>query len=258
MEGELARVAAISGKESPPGIALFDLDGTLLPWDCQLIFRSFVVKREPWRGGFLPIFLACVPFAGVIGTQGMKRVFLCYLWRIDPGKLAEYSREFAKTVVMPMIYPEIRAKLDRQREAGHLAVLTSASPAFYVSEIGRELGFDVVMGTPVKTGPFFPPLENNKSVVKVRRLKEELPAGCFDREGKLVNSHGYTDSTADLPMLELCGSATVVNPKARLTALAEEKGWEIVRPGRPWKSKAGFAWKVMGLLFGWGSCGGGR
>lgn len=236
--------------ESPPGIALFDLDGTLLAWDCQLLFRRHVVRQERWRGWLLPVFLACTPLAKVIGTQGMKRVFLCYLWGIDPERLADFSRDFAKEVVMPIIYPEVRAKLDRQRDAGHLAILTSASPAFYVKEIGRELGFDVVMGTPVEIGPFFPPLENNKSAVKVRRLREELPAGCFRPDGKLVNGHGYTDSTADLPMLELCDNATVVNPGERLEGIAREKGWEIVRPERPWKTKAGFAWKVMGLLFG--------
>ena len=42
----------------PAGIALFDLDGTLIAWDCQLLFRHYVLRREPWRGIFLPVFLA--------------------------------------------------------------------------------------------------------------------------------------------------------------------------------------------------------
>ncbi|HEY8991820.1 MAG TPA: hypothetical protein VIM46_07575 [Luteolibacter sp.] len=53
----------------------------------------------------------------------------------------------------------------------------------------------------------------------------------------LRDSHGYTDSTADLPMLAICERATLVNPSPELTELAERQGWMIVRPARPWKSK---------------------
>ena len=95
----------------PAGIALFDLDGTLIAWDCQLLFRHFVVRREPWRGIFLPVFLAFLPLAGLLGAGGMKRVFLCYLWKTQPEKLAAYAREFA-AAVMPAIYPELRGKLE--------------------------------------------------------------------------------------------------------------------------------------------------
>ena len=239
----------------PSGIALFDLDGTLIAWDCQLLFRHFVLRREPWRGIFLPVFLAFLPLAGLLGAGRMKRVFLSYLWRINPDTLAQYSREFAASL-MPAIYPELRGELERQRAAGHLLILASASPEFYVAEIGRELGFDLTLGTPVGLGPFFPALENHKGVAKVARLQKLLPASHFEN-GKLRNCHGYTDSRADLPMLALCESATVVNPSPRLAALAEESGWEIVRPARPWKSRARFAVRVLALLTGMGADPGG-
>lgn len=235
----------------PDGIALFDLDGTLIAWDCQLLFRYFIVKQEPWRALFLPIFVALTPFTGIIGTDGMKRVFLNYLWRLDPKMLAEYSREFAASL-MPGIYQELRVKLEQHRAQGHLLILASASPEFYVTEIGRELGFDLSLGTPVETGPLFPELENHKGAAKVERLKDLLPPSYF-KNGQLRGCHGYTDSRADLPMLELCEAATVVNPSPELTALATARGWEIVRPARPWKSKAGFAWRVIALLLGIGN-----
>ncbi|MEY3897415.1 MAG: hypothetical protein RLZZ214_2936, partial [Verrucomicrobiota bacterium] len=49
-----------------------------------------------------------------------------------------------------------------------------------------------------------------------------------------------------------CDSVTVVNPAERLTGLAEQAGWEIVRPERPWKSRRGFGIRALALLFGWG------
>jgi phosphatidylglycerophosphatase C len=229
---------------------LFDLDGTLVAWDCQLLFRRFVLRHEPWRLVFLPVFLAFLPLAGLLGAGGMKRVFLSYLWRIDPELLTEYSREFAASL-MPSIYPELRKKLLEHRAAGDFLILASASPEFYVAEIGRELGFDLTLGTPVELGEFFPDLENHKGSAKVVRLMEVLPATWF-KDGKLNHCHGYTDSCADLPMLGICDAVTVVNPSLRLTALAEKSGWEIVRPARPWKTRFGFAILLLGLLFGRG------
>lgn len=243
-------VAATIPSVPPKGIALFDLDGTLLAWDCQLLFRHFVLRREPWRGIFLPVFLAFAPLAGLLGTARMKRIFLSYLWRMPPGKLADYSRDFAKSL-MPAIYPELREQLERQRAQGHFLILASASPEFYVAEIGRELGFDLSLGTQVEVGPFFPELENHKGAAKVARLKSLLPPSYFEN-GKLRHCHGYTDSRADLPMLTLCGSATVVNPSSELTALAVESGWKIVRPARPWNTRAGFVLRVLALLTGLG------
>ena len=247
---DAGRVPALLPDHPPSGIALFDLDGTLIAWDCQLLFRHFVIRREPWREIFLPVFLAFLPLAGLLGASRMKRVFLSYLWRMDPATLAGYSREFAASL-MPAIYPALREKLEDHREAGHLLILASASPEFYVAEIGRELGFDLTLGTPVELGSFFPDLVNHKGSAKVERLKQILPAAYFE-DGKLFRCHGYTDSRADLPMLALCGSATVVNPSPGLAALAEDSGWEIVRPGRPWKSRRGFAARTIALLLGIG------
>ncbi len=234
--------------EPPSGIALYDLDGTLIAWDCQLLFRHHVVTREPWRGLILPVFLALAPFAGIIGTEGMKRVFLSYLWRIHPEVLEEHSRAFAASV-MPLIYQDLRRTLDEHRGKGHLLILASASPECYVREIGRELGFDISLGTPVQAGPMFPNLSNHKGEAKVRRLRELLPESYFEN-GILINSHGYTDSRADLPMLGICGKATVVNPSPALTSMAKENGWMIVRPARPWRNRAGFALRALALLLG--------
>ena len=242
----LMQVTPFLPDHPPAGIALFDLDGTLIAWDCQLLFRHFVVSREPWRWVFLPAFFAFIPLAGLLGAAGMKRVFLSYLWKMNSQTLAEYSHEFAISL-MPAIYPALREKLEQHRAVGHFLILSSASPEFYVAEIGRELGFDLTLGTHVELGPFFPDLENHKGSAKVDRLRERLPASFF-KNGRLLKSHGYTDSAADLPMLALCDAATVVNPSPSLTILAQQSGWEIVRPTRPWKSPCDFGLRVLALL----------
>ena len=47
------------------GVAVFDLDGTLLAWDTQLLFCQFVLRREGWRRCYLLLFLPLLPLAPV-------------------------------------------------------------------------------------------------------------------------------------------------------------------------------------------------
>ena len=234
------------------GVALFDLDGTLIPWDCQLLFCHWIVRRHTLRRFYLPLFAAFAPLTPLLGDTGMKRVFLSYLWRFDRESLQNEAKEFAKTWFPQACYPELLSEISRHRRAGRLTVLASASPEFYVKEIGKVLGFDLSLGTPVgirRTVPLFPDLVNHKGEAKVHRLRRVLDPAYFDGE-KLRDSHGYSDSEADLPMLALCDRVTMVNPCDGLAAEGEARGWGIVRPERPWHSRAAFYRQCAGWLTG--------
>lgn len=247
----LGAVPLPTDSADPQGIALFDLDGTLLAWDCQLLFCHRVLRRAPWRRFHLPVFLLMLPAAGILGAGGMKRVFLSYLWRMEPDELAAHARDFADELTF---FPEVVERLETHRRHGDLLVLASASPEFYVREIGRRLGFDLSLGTPVETEPrmaFFPDLENHKGTAKVARLRTLMPERFQD--GVLPRSHGYTDSSADLPMLAICEQATLVNPSTKLTELGAAKGWQVARPTKPWRSKLDRAWRMLALMAGLGS-----
>ena len=232
--------------ETPPGIALFDMDGTLLAWDCQLLFRHHVIQAEPWRAFSVPLFLVFLPFAKLLGTENMKRVFHCFLWKMPAERLAVLSREFVESL-MPSIYPELKDAIAEHKTAGHLTILSSASPESYAAEVGRLLGFDISLGTVLENNLLFPDLVNHKGSNKVSRLRKLLSPSYFSA-GKLINSHGYTDSTADLPMLSICEAATVVNPRPSLEKLAIQNNWSILRPKRPWKSEMEKALRVISLL----------
>ena len=47
------------------------------------------------------------------------------------------------------------------------------------AEIGRELGFDLALGTPVKPGPFFPPWKTTRARPKSRGCSGITAAGVF-------------------------------------------------------------------------------
>lgn len=227
-------------------LALFDLDGTLLADDTQLLFCQFVLQRQPLRRAFLPFFLAFTPAAAcrLLGETEMKRLFLSYLWRLPRTDVEALARTFAREVVPPLLYPELQAELERHRREGRRLVLTSASPEFYVREIAAQLGFDHAFGTPVVLEPRQPLVpdidgENNKREVKLARLEAAGLLPCDQ-----ANSWAYSDSMADLPLLQLAGHAVCINPGRRLSAKAARRGWTILRPRRPWSTQLGRTWRM--------------
>jgi HAD superfamily hydrolase (TIGR01490 family) len=227
------------------GLALFDLDGTLIAWDTQMLFCDHVLKREGWRRAYLCLFAAFLPAMKIFGDAGMKRVFLSYLWQVDRSQLSLWVEEFVADFFPAKCYPQILEKLKRHQDAGHLTVLASASPEFYVKAIGRALNFDIALGTPVEMAeriPLFPDLCNHKGAEKVRRLSEILG---MPPDGAWPQSYGYSDSSADLPMLACCQQNTLVNPSAKLTAIGKMHGWEIQRPEKPWHGRSAYLLEVL-------------
>ncbi len=227
------------------GLALFDLDGTLIAWDTQVLFCDHVLRKEGWRRAYLLFFAAMLPAAKILGDEGMKRVFLSYLWGVDRDTLVGWTHDFVAGFFPGRCYPEMLAKLQRHKDEGHLTVLASASPEFYVREVARVLGFDLALGTSIEDAEkmrLLPDLVNHKGAEKVRRISEilgEPPGGIWPR------SHGYSDSSADLPMLRCCVENTLVNPSPRLTGIGVPHGWEIVRPAKPWSGRGGHAWEMF-------------
>ena len=65
--------------------------------------------------------------------------------------------------------------------------------------------------------------------------KAEAVRALAEREGlDLARCTAYSDSTNDLPMLSLVGTAVAVNPDSELRAIARARGWAVrdFRTGR--------------------------
>jgi len=217
--------------------ALFDLDQTVVPWDTQLVFRSYVLQQEPARRILCGVFPFFLPFAKILGAGGLKRVFHCYLWKMKRARLEELAQNFVDDWLPSLVYPEVIAEIESHKAAGRQVVLSSASPDLWVAKIGEALGFDVSLGTRFDwkdSVDFFPDLigENHKGQEKVLRL-----SGLGITKGHA----GYSDSRADVPLLELCQENTLVNPLPGIRREGEERGWRLMEPARPWKDRKAFA-----------------
>ncbi len=260
--------------------AFFDLDQTLVPYDTQALFCQFVLQRHGWRRIYLATWLPALPLAGLklIGHRGLKRVFLNYLWRMPKSELEILVKEFVATVVMPMVYPSVLAELQQHQANGLVTIMNSASPDFYAREIARSLKFDHCFATRIDLGSgdrvrFTPNVigPNNKGQHKLPPMAEILAvegdvrrpaptdgnavqpnAGLVTSPSTLPipGSYAYSDSHADLPLLNLAEHGVMVNPTAKLAAMGQAKGWRTMTPARPFHSKLEHHWHTLQQILG--------
>ena len=222
--------------------AFFDLDHTLLPHDTQALFCNFVLRREAWRRIWLLWFLPCVPLAALrlLSLRTMKRLFLGYLVGMPRTRLEAHVRDFLESDFAAALYPEVVAEVERHRAHGRILVLNSASPDFYLHGIAARLGFDHVFGTRLiipDRMPLLPAIEgpNNKHGEKITAMRR---AGLVPSEPPvLADSWSYSDSSADLPLLELAEHAVMIHPGPRLAAVGATHGWQTMTPRRPYAGK---------------------
>lgn len=239
--------------------AFFDLDHTLLPFDTQALFCNFVLKRHPWR---IVLHLWFLPYAlgralGLVSTATAKRAFLSYLAGMKRAHLRRLARDFAHDCVDTWIYPELRAEILRHKHQHRTLVLNTASPDFYAHEIAEVLGFDHCIATPFKLTQEKVPLRpeilgsNNKREAKIVAMKSKLPgvAGLTDEER--FHCWSYSDSAADIPLLEFVGNRVLVHPSRKLRAHFQPSDVTVLKPLRPYWGKLGdmlsALWQILGL-----------
>jgi HAD superfamily hydrolase (TIGR01490 family) len=132
------------------------------------------------------------------------------------------------------IWPGARDLTQRHLDAGQRVWLVTATPVELANILARRLGLTGALGTVaestdgVYTGRLVGGLLHGEAkAAAIRALAE--------REGlNLERSSAYSDSVNDLPMLELVGHPSAVNPDPELLAEARERGWPVhdFRAGR--------------------------
>jgi phosphoserine phosphatase len=235
--------------------AIFDLDHTLLPFDTQALFCNYVLKRERWRVVmhlfFLPVaFLYAVR---LVHIETAKCAFLSFLWGMPKEKLMRYAGEFAEAEVKRHVYPELLAEIARHRREGRVLVLNTASPCIYPADIARVLGFDHCVATPLVIEdpmPLIPHLDgpNNKQQQKIPNMERDVPGLATLVPEARQDCWSYSDSSADIPLLEFSGKKVLVHPGRKLAARFPSA--IILRPPRPYSNKVADMFCVLRQVLG--------
>jgi len=217
-------------------LALFDLDGTLLPGDSDHAFGQFMVDigwadGGAWlarNDGFYRDYQA--------GTLDLAAYvdFATSVWRSRPVAEADAAHaRYMAEVILPMVRPQARELVQRHRDAGDLLALVTATNEFVTAPIARTFGFEHLLAVQLErdadgraTGrirgtPTF-------QAGKVQRVDEWLHQ-LGHRWADFDRTYFYSDSTNDLPLMERVSDPVATNPGPALAAIARDRGWPVLQ-----------------------------
>jgi len=211
--------------------AVFDVDDSLLDGNAGTIFTWYLYSEKI----MVPEMRARIPRA--IYEYARKRLteqdMVEVGSRCQQGLRADEVRAHAAACFQRHLKKRITSGAVRQVRkhllSGHLVVMASGSPQYIIDEVGRHLRAHVAVGTRTRivdgrlTDQIVPPVVFRDG----KRATVERIAEQYDID--LSRSFLYSDSQADTPLFEAVGNPVVVNPKEGFQAVAEQRGWEVVR-----------------------------
>ena len=148
---------------------------------------------------------------------------------------ADFRRagERAAPELMEMVQPFALGVLQEHRDAGRKLVMATTTPAELVEPLAHALGFDHVIATRYArtAGTLSGGIEGDfvwglGKLSAVRRFAK-------DERVDLKQSHAYSDSFYDAPLLRSVGHPHALKPDARLRALATVLRWPVEHWDRP-------------------------
>lgn len=217
-------------------LALFDLDNTLLSCDSDYEWAQFLIGKgvlDPEIHATKNDAFYAQYKAGTLDIYEFLAFQLEPLSRYSRQQLDDWHREFMAERILPTIGSEARALVRRHLDDGDLCALVTATNSFVTGPIAREFGIPHLIGAipavDVASGAFSgkptgtPSFQAGK-IVRVEQWLESLGLwwGAFD------NSHFYSDSHNDLPLMQKVKTPIAVDPDDTLRRHAETAGWPVI------------------------------
>lgn len=217
-------------------LTLFDLDGTLIPMDSDHAFGAFMVDIG-WADGAAwaarnDEFYAQYQ-AGRLDLDDYID-FATSVWRSRPLDEALAARQqFMTQVLLPMMRDNARALVRKHQEAGDLVAIVTATNEFVTAPIAEAFGVQHLIAVQLQrdeVGHYSGAVKGVPSYQagKITRVQQWL-AVLGRQWDEFEQVHFYSDSMNDLPLLELVSHPVATNPTPALQALAEARGWPILK-----------------------------
>jgi hypothetical protein len=223
-------ISALSGEKAA---AFFDLDNTLIRGSSFFLFgRGLKDYGYFTTKDFTKFFWKQLKFVVVgkehLGDQDrLKELVLKIAAGHSLSKLEALADELIEKELKPKIYEQTLAIAKEHIAQGREVWLVTASPQRLAQLLAQSLGLTDAIGSQavvvddIFTGEILgKPIHGKVKAEEVAKLAREKN---FD----LSKCYAYSDSSNDLPMLELVGHASVINGDRKLRAIAKKRGWSI-------------------------------
>jgi len=216
-------------------LALFDLDHTLLPLDSDYQWAVFMAETgragDPAEALRRNQELMDRYNAGDLTAEQAAEFMLGLLAAHPPHLLAAWHEEFMQKVIRPAMTAQAIALVEKHLQAGDLCAVVTATNSFVTSPIARAFGIPTLIATEpeYKAGRYTGKISGTPSfkhgkVIRVQSWLSSLGKTLQDFE----TSHFYSDSSNDLPLLEVVTHPVVTNPSPGLLAVAQERSWPVL------------------------------
>jgi HAD superfamily hydrolase (TIGR01490 family) len=254
---ELERLATLAGEASaeaavamesahppaPPDLtaaAFFDVDNTMMMGASIFHFARGLAARKYFTTSDLAGFAWRQVKFRIGGRETQDSVTssreqaLSFVAGKTVREMTEVGEEIYDELMADKIWSGTRALAQMHLDAGQRVWLVTATPVELAAIISRRLGLTGALGTVaehvdgVYTGRLVGDLLHG-------RAKAHAVRALAAREGlNLRRCTAYSDSSNDVPMLSVVGTAVAVNPDTGLREIARTRGWEIrdFRTGR--------------------------
>jgi HAD superfamily hydrolase (TIGR01490 family) len=214
-------------------LAVFDVDGTLVETNVVEYFLWMRLRSQPLEDwpSFLAQLLREAPrwlYLERRSRAEFQRSFYREYKGLDYEVMKGLGREALDAVTLRRIYPEGMRRIREHKRAGHRVLLLTGALDVVVEPLAELLEVEVDCAhLLVKDGRMTGDLQSPPPAGEARgALLEEYAS----KNGIVLSeSFAYADSLSDLPMLELAGTPVAVNPDARLSQVAGQRGWRIER-----------------------------
>lgn len=215
-----------------PDLVLFDLDHTLLDGDSNQLWLAWLVERGEAPADRLARQAAHYARyqAGTLDIDAYLAFHLSLIAGHAPARWRPVRDAFVAERIAPRITAAARAAVARHVARGDAVAVVTATHDFLVEGIVADIGPLPTIATrcEVVDGRFTGRVDGEPcfAAAKPGRVRAWLQAQGRAR-GDFDTVRFYSDSANDLPLLEAVDAAVVVDPDARLAAIARERGWPV-------------------------------
>lgn len=226
------REARANQLEHVPGVALFDMDRTLVRRNTAQLYVRY--QRElgevGWRDSMRVAWWVAQYTMGIVDAQAVAVRALRMVQGTAEIVLASRCDDWFRRFVAPHVSDEARRTVLRHLDAGDVCAIVTGASKYSATPLARALRIPHVVATELEcdergvfTGRHVPPLCYGTG--KVERAEHLAREHGFSLDDAVF----YSDSISDLPLFERVRHPIVVNPDPRLARLAKKRNWPVER-----------------------------
>ena len=223
-------------KPLPPGqgLALFDIDYTLLTIDSDHAWGQFLVDQgavdgveyERKNDHFYALYKA-----GTLNLLDYLDFSLAPLAAHPRAQLEAWHAQFMQSLIVPAIAQSARDVVAQHQARGDWCAAVTATNEFITAPIAAQFGIETLIGVQLAeaNGNFTGKPRGTLSFKegKVTRVQAWLAQHQRSIES-FAESYFYSDSRNDLALLESVSHPVAVNADSVLTGIAQARGWPCI------------------------------